>query len=128
LLENGHLHDGMVRGLLCVTATVTQDQDLGKLERERDFGSGKLPILCCSPTMELGIDIRDLYAVHLRNIPPTPAITRRAAGALDRAMHHPRTLVEKVLIVRIALAGEGHDQGQLAAAARAAASISGIRS
>src|SRR5262249_54792240 len=28
--------------------------------REQDFREGRLPILYCSPTMELGIDIRDL--------------------------------------------------------------------
>jgi hypothetical protein len=42
-------------------------------ERERRFRAGDLKVLFCSPTMELGIDIRDLQLVHLRNVPPTPA-------------------------------------------------------
>ena len=41
--------------------------------RERNFSSGELPILFCSPTMELGVDIKDLSVVHMRNVPPTPA-------------------------------------------------------
>jgi hypothetical protein len=32
-----------------------------------------LPVLFCSPTMELGVDISALNAVYLRNVPPTPA-------------------------------------------------------
>ena len=32
-----------------------------------------LPVLFCSPTMELGVDISELDAVYLRNVPPTPA-------------------------------------------------------
>lgn len=42
-------------------------------ERERQFRNGELPALFCSPTMELGVDIRELQFVHMRNIPPTPA-------------------------------------------------------
>jgi hypothetical protein len=30
-----------------------------------------LPVLFCSPTMELGVDISALNAVYLRNVPPT---------------------------------------------------------
>jgi ATP-dependent helicase YprA (DUF1998 family) len=44
-----------------------------RIERENRFKEGRLPVLYCSPTMELGIDIADLNVVHLRNIPPTPA-------------------------------------------------------
>ena len=41
--------------------------------RERRFETADLQVLYCSPTMELGVDIRDLNAVNLRNVPPTPA-------------------------------------------------------
>jgi ATP-dependent helicase YprA (DUF1998 family)/very-short-patch-repair endonuclease len=54
-------------------------------EREEAFRSGALPILYCSPTMELGIDIRDLNAVNLRNVPPTPANYAQRSGRAGRS-------------------------------------------
>ena len=37
---------------------------------ERDFKEGKVSLLSCSTTMELGVDIGDLEAVVCRNVPP----------------------------------------------------------
>ncbi|MEO6922331.1 MAG: helicase C-terminal domain-containing protein, partial [Bryocella sp.] len=53
--------------------------DQRELEETKDIllGNGepstRLPVLFCSPTMELGVDISSLNAVYLRNVPPTPA-------------------------------------------------------
>ncbi|MBI4506370.1 MAG: DUF1998 domain-containing protein, partial [Chloroflexi bacterium] len=54
-------------------------------KREDRFGRGELPILYCSPTMELGVDIRDLNSVNLRNVPPTPANYAQRSGRAGRS-------------------------------------------
>ena len=72
-------------------------------ERERRFREGNLPLLFCSPTMELGIDIRDLQLVHLRNIPPTPASYAQRSGRAGRKG-------DPALILAYCAAGSGHDQ------------------
>jgi Helicase conserved C-terminal domain len=50
-------------------------------EREVKFRSGELPVLFCSPTMELGVDIRDLAVVHLATFHRPPPIMRNEADA-----------------------------------------------
>lgn len=44
-----------------------------------------LPVLFCSPTMELGVDISAMNAVYLRNVPPTPANYAQRAGRGGRS-------------------------------------------
>ena len=72
-------------------------------EREHLFSSGQLPALFCSPTMELGVDIRDLNTVHMRNVPPTPANYAQRSGRAGRAG-------QPALILSYCAAGSGHDQ------------------
>ncbi len=54
-------------------------------EREDRFRDGSLPILYCSPTMELGVDIAQLNVVNLRNVPPTPANYAQRSGRAGRS-------------------------------------------
>lgn len=53
-------------------------------QREDRFRSGDLPLLFCSPTMELGVDISQLNVVNLRNVPPTPANYAQRSGRAGR--------------------------------------------
>ncbi len=54
-------------------------------QREELFREGKLDVLYCSPTMELGVDIADLNAVNMRNVPPTPANYAQRSGRAGRS-------------------------------------------
>ncbi|KAA3606603.1 MAG: DUF1998 domain-containing protein [Calditrichaeota bacterium] len=53
--------------------------------REDEFRKGDLSVLFCSPTMELGIDIKDLSIVHMRNVPPTSANYAQRSGRAGRS-------------------------------------------
>ena len=64
------------------TAQVPYEQ---RLEREERFREAHLPILYCSPTMELGVDIADLNVVNMRNVPPTPANYAQRSGRAGRS-------------------------------------------
>lgn len=44
-----------------------------------------LPVMFCSPTMELGVDIAELDIVYLRNVPPSPANYAQRSGRAGRS-------------------------------------------
>ncbi len=71
--------------------------------REEDFRKGDLPILYCSPTMELGIDIAQLNVVNMRNIPPTSANYAQRSGRAGRNG-------QPALIFTYCSTGSPHDQ------------------
>ncbi len=72
-------------------------------EREEKFREGKLPLLYCSPTMELGVDISELNVVNMRNIPPTPANYAQRSGRAGRSG-------QPALVFSYCTTGSPHDQ------------------
>ncbi len=82
------------------TAQVPVDM---RIDREQRFAEAKLPVLYCSPTMELGVDIRELNAVNLRNIPPTPANYAQRSGRAGRSG-------QPALVFSYCSTGSSHDQ------------------
>lgn len=54
-------------------------------KREEEFSEARLPVLYCSPTMELGVDIKSLNVVGMRNVPPTPANYAQRSGRAGRS-------------------------------------------
>lgn len=72
-------------------------------KREENFRHGHLPVLYCSPTMELGVDISDLNVVNMRNIPPTPANYAQRSGRAGRSG-------QPALVFTYCSIGSSHDQ------------------
>jgi len=72
-------------------------------EREDKFKTAELPILYCSPTMELGVDITELNVVNMRNMPPTPANYAQRSGRAGRSG-------QPALVFTYCTTGSPHDQ------------------
>lgn len=73
-----------------------------RAKRETDFKEGRLDVLMCTPTLELGVDIGPLLTVVLRNAPPTPANYAQRVGRAGRRL--------RIGFVSTFCAGGAHDR------------------
>ncbi|MBV5329469.1 MAG: hypothetical protein JZU65_17900, partial [Chlorobium sp.] len=62
-----------------------QDRDDWAADPGHEAPLQRLPVMFCSPTMELGVDISALNTVYLRNVPPTPANYAQRSGRAGRS-------------------------------------------
>jgi superfamily II DNA/RNA helicase/very-short-patch-repair endonuclease len=90
-----------LRGLRAKEHTA-QVSSAERQQREDAFREAELPLLFCSPTMELGVDIKGLNAVGLRNVPPTPANYAQRSGRAGRSG-------QPALVVTYCASGNSHD-------------------
>jgi ATP-dependent helicase YprA (DUF1998 family)/very-short-patch-repair endonuclease len=99
------LYRNLARDLVGVEARehTAQVPALEREERELRFRDATLPVLYCSPTMELGVDIAELNVVNLRNVPPTPANYAQRSGRAGRSG-------QPALVFTYCSAGSPHDQ------------------
>ncbi len=58
-------------------------------EFQRDFTEGKIHVLSSSTTFELGVDLGDLDAIFLRNVPPEPFNYAQRVGRAGRRAGNP---------------------------------------
>ena len=67
------------------SAEHSAEQESGRLRRyEREFKDGKINILNCSTTMEMGVDIGSVSSVMMTNVPPSIANYRQRVGRAGR--------------------------------------------
>lgn len=72
----------------CEEHTAQIDRELAAKFQE-DFKAGRIHLLSCSTTFELGVDLEDLDVIFLRNVPPEPFNYAQRVGRAGRRAGHP---------------------------------------
>lgn len=73
---------------MAVSEHTAQITNQAGAERQREFcdDKGALNVLSCSTTFELGVDVGQLHAVFMRNVPPTVANYVQRSGRAGRRL------------------------------------------
>ncbi len=91
-LEPNHyrlLYEEDLPGLLRVEEHTAQLDKEKAREFQREFKEGKIHVLSCSTTFELGVDLGDLDTIFLRNVPPEAFNYAQRVGRAGRRSGYP---------------------------------------
>ncbi len=91
-LESNHyrlLYEAELPGSLRVEEHTAQLNKEKAREFQREFREGKIHVLSCSTTFELGVDLGDLDSIFLRNVPPEAFNYAQRVGRSGRRSGHP---------------------------------------
>jgi ATP-dependent helicase YprA (DUF1998 family) len=83
------LYEAELPGALRAEEHTAQLEKEKAREFQREFRDGKIHVLSCSTTFELGVDLGDLDTVFLRNVPPEPFNYAQRIGRSGRRSGHP---------------------------------------
>ena len=91
-LEANHyrlLYEDNLPGVLRVEEHTAQIDKEKAREFQREFKTGRIPILSSSTTFELGVDLGDLDIIFLRNVPPETFNYAQRVGRSGRRSEFP---------------------------------------
>lgn len=83
------LYEAQLPGSLRVEEHTAQLDKEKAREFQREFREGKIHVLSCSTTFELGVDLGDLDTIFLRNVPPEAFNYAQRVGRCGRRSSHP---------------------------------------
>ncbi|MBR6104855.1 MAG: DEAD/DEAH box helicase [Paludibacteraceae bacterium] len=80
------IHFGVLQNMpIYIAGEHSAQQQKEVLEKyEKDFNSGRMNILSCSTTMEMGVDLKGISEVVMNTVPPKPANYLQRAGRAGR--------------------------------------------